>query len=337
MKHLSRHPFYLLLVVFSIFSCFKKKATYPKNVEEWIEANFPGQLVVVNSNWNYDLKDMIITGKKIAVVADKADPSVEFTLNWSKGSDKHPELGLDSLDVQAKLGTCRADVKRARELFTILQNNGLKQFSVSSIEQSAYIIVFAEPTPAQRKHITTVVTSTLESRKEQPQTSIWIEIMKPSFYHQYFQDIISHAEWQRPGTVYGNNKIMSLNFEWKKGIPLSALLAGWELNEAAATNGNYAEDAYPKALAWAEKNLPKPFYLEPTQMIAYDLEKMPGANTEKNRLTICYSFPYFKTKPENVDTSGTGVEYGIDPEGYVSGIYDVDEKTFNKIKRTKEL
>ena len=72
MKHLSRHPFYLLLAMFSFFSCFKKKVTYPKNVEQWIEANFPGQLVVVNSNWNYDINDLIITGKKIAVVADKA-------------------------------------------------------------------------------------------------------------------------------------------------------------------------------------------------------------------------------------------------------------------------
>lgn len=320
--------FYLFLTMFSLFSCFKKKPSHPENIEAWLEATFPGQLVVVVNNWNFDVMNLFVSGKKIAVVADKSDPEVQFTLAWHKPAKNETGLGLDSTEVKARLDTCRADVQRARELHRQLKQHGLQQFSVSSIQSAAYILVFAEPTPIARQQITSAVIATLDARKEQPQTRFWIEIMEPQFYHTEFQDIVPHSEWQKPGTVFTGNKIMSLNFEWKKGLSVTGLKRGWALNEMAERCSNYIDDAYPKALAWGEKNLPKPFYLEPTQMVHFDLEKTPLGNDEADLLTIQLGFPYFKTKPAEADD--------IEPEGLVTGIYNVDDKSFSKMKRSSQ-
>ncbi len=130
---------------------------------------------------------------------------------------------------------------------------------------------------------------------------------------------------------------MSLNFEWKQGIPVSALMGGWELHDNADRTSRYIEEVYPKALAWAEKNLPKPFYLEPIQMVAYELGKMPRADNTSDPMTIQFSFPYFKTKPTAADSTETAETEQMEPTGYVTGIYHVDQKTFEKIKRIKEL
>jgi hypothetical protein len=280
--------------------------------------------------------DLLFTGKKTAVLADKSDPDVQFTAHWSKPTKNEQSLGLDSIEVQQKLDACRADVKRARELFQLLKDAGLLQCSVGSIDSAAYVLVFAEPTPAMRKQILTAVTSVLESRTTQPQTSIWVEIMEPAFYHNLFQDIVPHAIWQRPGTLMSYNKIMSVDFEWNKRIPVSDLMQGWELNKEANRAIVYQKSAYLKAQAWAKKNLPQPFYLEPEQMVSYNHEIEPNNNKEQHLLEIRFGFPYFDNKPVEADSTETNSVSDLEPKGYVTGIYNVDDQSFTKIKVQKE-
>lgn len=315
------HHLVYLLAMFSLFGCFKKKNTIPGNLAEWLEANFPGQLKVLDSNQNYDIKDLFFTGKKRGLVADAADQDVQFTLDWTKPDKNGGSLGLSVDEVKHKLEEGRADVQRGRELFKLLKDNGLQQFSASSVEQAAYILVFAEPTLENRRQIITTIKNTLDARSEQPQTSIWIEIMEPSAYQVEFQDIIPRAHWQRPGTWHDDNKIMSLDFEWKKGIPLNALIKGWAFNTHSARTGQFMTEAYPKALAWAEKHLPKPFYLEQDHMVWYS----EVSSDEADGPAVKIGFPYFASKP--------GEAEDVEPKGHVTGIYLIDSKEFIAVKK----
>jgi hypothetical protein len=307
--------------MFSLFGCFKKKNTNPRNLEEWLDANFPGQFKVLDSNQNYDIKDLFFTGKKRGVVADAADQDVQFTLDWIKPDKNNGSLDLRVEEVKAKLEEGRADVKRGRELFKLLKDNGLQQFSVSSIEQAAYILVFAEPTIENRRQIITVIKNTLDARAEQPQTSIWIEIMEPSAYQVEFQDIIPRSLWLRPGTWHDSNKIMSLDFEWKKGISIDALMKGWAFNTHSDRTSQFRIEAYPKALAWAEKKLPKPFYLEPEHMVW----SAAVESDEAAEAAVKFGFPYYASKP--------GDDEEVEPKGHVAGIYLIDKKEFINIKK----
>lgn len=316
----TRHLVYLL-AMFSLFGCFKRKNTNPKNLEEWLEANFPGQFKVLDSNQNYDIKDLFFTGKKRGLVADVADQEVQFIVDWIKPDKNGGSLGINVEEVKHKLEEGRADVQRGRELFKLLKDNGLHQFSVGSIEQAAYILVFAEPSVENRNQIISSIKNTLDARAEQPQTSIWIEIMEPSAYQVEFQDIIPRAFWQRPGTWHDSNKIMSLDFEWKKGIPVSALMKGWKFNTYSERTSGFIKEAYPKALAWAEKKLPKPFYLEPEHMVWFS----EVSEEEADGLAAKLGFPYFESKP--------GEEEEAEPKGHVVGIYLIDSKEFIKVKK----
>lgn len=315
-----RHPFILLLVMFSFFGCFNKKSN-PKNITEWLEVNFPGQLTVVDRNQNYDVVDWLFSGKKIALVADQSDPAVQFTITWHKPSGEDKSLGIDLQEVRTLLDSCRAEAAQARTLFTLLKNNGLQQFSVGVIQQAAYILVFAEPTPETRKTITTIIKNTLDARPTQPQTSIWIEILEPSAFHTEFEDIVPFAHWKRPGTWHRDKKIMSLDFEWKSGIPVSALLGGWQISTDSERSNGYLHEAYAQAKVWANKNLKKPntigpdssFYIQPT---------------DQDPLAIRFSFPFY-----NAPVDG---EAAAEPAGYVVGLYQTDEKKFINIKQAKE-
>lgn len=300
-------PIFFLLAMFSLFGCFKKKAPSP-NIETWLEAHFPGQFSVLDKNRNFDLVDLVSGGKKIAVVADKADNDVQFTLDWNKNQ---PELGLDPAFVAEKLNSCRADVQQARKLLESLKNNGLQQLSVGVIDAAAYIQVFSEPGPDLREQIRKAILKTLNAGTTPGQTNIWVEIMEPDAYRTEFQDIIPRAHWQRPGTWQEDNKIATLGFERTSGT-VAAVLEDWKLNLYAKRNSRYREAAYPKALAYAEKKLPQPFYLEPAQMVEYSQD-------DHDPMAIIFRFPYYKAKPVEGETA--------EPEGYVSAVYQTDRGT----------
>lgn len=305
------------LAMFSFFGCFKKK-TAPVNIETWLETRFPGQFDVLHSNLNFNVMDMY-RGKKTALVAEKSDPEVQFVLFWKKDL---PDVGLTKEEVQTAFETAKNDVAQARDLFKQLKNKGLENFSVGVIEPAVYILVFAEPDATTRGQVLAKIKSALDA-KNTP-TSIWIEMMEPSAFGQKFGDIIPHGYWKTETGWQEQEKIMSLNFECRKEVSVATLMAHWEVNPMSKRGAAGREDAYRQAKIWAEKNLPKPFYLESNQMVGFETD-------EKDGLAVHYHFPYFDAQP-NENDSGLA-----EPKGYVSGLYHTEKKTFSAIKKQKEL
>ncbi len=294
----------------SLFGCFKKKTAAP-NIETWLEAQFPGQFTALDKNRNFDVIDLISGGKKIAVVADKSDADVQFTLEWNK---HEPNLGLDRATVLEKLNRCRVEAQQARELLNSLKDKGLQQVSVGVINTAVYVQVFAEPEPVLREKTVTALLKSLADGASPGQTSIWVEIMEPGAYQTEFQGIIPQAHWQRPGSWQEDNKLLSLDFERDKAPNPASLLKNWKLNLFAKRNSKYREAAYPMALAYAEKELSPPFYLEPAQMVEYSQDK-------KDPMAIQFRFPYYKSKPSEGEET--------EPLGYIAVAYQIDRKTYS--------
>jgi len=85
------------------------------------------------------------------------------------------------------------------------------------------------------------------------------------------------------------------------------------------------EDAYQEVVKWAEKNLTQPYYIEPGHFVQYNID-------EHDPMAIHFYFPYFSSKPLE-----DGTDYEAKQKGFVTGVYQADQKTFSKIKTVKEL
>lgn len=310
------------LLMLSIFSCFRKKTPAKKDVESELERMFPGQFQVLNSNLK--MLDLMAQykGEKLAVVGDKADPDVQFLLDWSKGTDN---AGFDSTTVMSAHERAKANVVQAQALFKLLKNKGLDKFSVGVIEQAAYIQVFLEPTPVARKQTLELVKAVLDARSEQPQTSIFLECMEETSHYSQFKDIIPYGHWKTGRGWQDDNKIMALDFEWGKALKLSETMRHWELNPLSKRSSEYKELAYQQALEWAEKNLPKPYFMPSNRPVGYDIPEMDDP-------CIRYGFPFYDQKlPE--ESSHEDPE----PKGYVVGTYSFDQKVFTKLRKQAEF
>ncbi|MFN0174605.1 MAG: hypothetical protein ACKVU0_08170 [Saprospiraceae bacterium] len=308
------------LLMFSIFSCFSKK-TPPKNIESWLELHFPGQFDVLVSNLK--MLDVMaqFKGEKQALLADKSDPEVQFLLDWQKGADS---LGLSLEQVKQNLEVAKIYVAAARELFKSLKGKGLDKYSVGVIDQTAYIQVFLEPTPIARKQTLEIVKAVLDARPEQPQSSIFLELMEASSYQSEFKDIIPYGHWKTGMAWQDDNKIMALDFEWGKALKLSALMRHWKINALAKRSSQYQELARQEANEWAEKNLPKPWFMPSNR--PYTTETL-----EMDEPAIEFGFPFYDQKlPE--EPSHTDPE----PKGYVVGTYLFDQKVFTKLRKQVE-
>ena len=308
-----------LLLLF-IFSCFRKKSP-PRNVEAWLTQQFPGQYEVVVSNLK--MLDLMAQykGQKQALIADKSDREIQFLLDWWKGS---PSIGLDSATVLKAHERAKKEVEQARKIFNLLKNNGLERFSVGVVQQSIAIQVFAEPSPAQREQVLTCVKTTLDAESEHPPTDIFIHMIEAAAYHTDFQDIIPLQQVMDMGRN-DEQTIVSLHFEWSRAAKISAIMRHWEVNPKSKRSIEYQAVAAQHALNWAEKNLPKPFFMPTNQPIGY---RIP----DNGSLAIQYGFPYFDKMPSIPEDSLTGPE----PKGYVCCTYDLDTKVFSGLKKEKE-
>jgi hypothetical protein len=318
MKNLQRYS--MIFLIFSLFGCFQKKKQ-PENLGDWLEINFPGQLVVVNNIVNLDLKNLYYK-KKETIVADKNDPEVQIKVTWFKNEN---DLDLSKEEIQTAWEKSKNEVAAARALFSALHEKGLEKISVGVIDMAAYILIFEDPTPPVRKKYLEQILATLDARHDTTQTSIWIECMEDSAYGEEFKDIIPYGYWKRGGTLHEDQKIMSLDFEWAPGLKIDNLMTGWAINTMSERSSIYMNEAYTTASAWASKNLPSPFYLEPAQMVRIGPD-------EDDPLAIGYDFPYYASKPDTTD-----VESQLEPLGYISVSYQTDQKVFTKIKKVKGL
>jgi hypothetical protein len=313
---------FLLIVsvlAFTTFGCFRKKTPAKKTVETELESLFPGQFKVLDTNLK--MLDIMaqFKGEKLALIEDAADPEVQFLLDWQKGAEA---IGFDSATVMTAHTDAKKDVAQARTLFKTLKDNGLENFSVGVIHPAAYIQVFAEPTPALR----TKTLEILKSAPRPPQTSIFIELLEPAEFHKAYQDIIPQGHWKTGAGIQGEQRILTLNFEYNASMDISELNRHWEINTSATRHNQLHDQALQSAQAWAEKNLTKPFFIPGDGYTS--IESMVSEEP-----SVRMGFPYYDKEPTEAEKLSGDKE----PKGYVVGTYYFDQKVFGKLRKQAEF
>ncbi len=311
------------IIAFTLFSCFRKKTPAKKNVETELERLFPGQFQVLNSNLK--LIDIMaqFKGEKQAVIGDKADPDVQFLLDWNKGTES---IGFDSSTVMAAHEHAKKEVAQARELFKLLKDNSLEKFSAGVVGRAAYIQVFGEPNPAFRKQSLEIIQSVLEKNPRRVQTSIFIQLLEPEEFHKQYQDIIPATHWKTGAGIQGEQLILSLNFELGASMNMPELMRHWEINTGAKRLSQTQDDAFRTARAWAEKNLPKPIFMSEAGYTSVE-------TLVNDEPAIRFGFPYYDkdlTEEEKLHTDN-------EVKGYITGIYYFDQKVFTKLQKQAEF
>ncbi|MEP6795537.1 MAG: hypothetical protein ABJB16_14505 [Saprospiraceae bacterium] len=310
----------ILALLLSIFSCFGKKEK-KDNLDSWLNQHFPDHFEVINNRHDLQPKNLIL--KKItSVVAAKDDPEVQFVLMWFKDKE---DLGLTTIEVQSAFEHSKRETAESRQLLAELIKHGATFTSVCVIDDAAYFLVYANPSAENRGKYLQQIISTLDEMPDHNQTSIWIEFMEDSAYHREFKDIIPKGYWDRVDSYHERHKIVSLYFDWTPKIKPDQLLSPWTINVKSGRSETYRADAFRAASQWAEKNISGPFYLEPDQMVEFEVD-------DKNHMAIHFHFPYFPAKPaeDNEDKEAGRI-------GYISGVYQVDNRTFSKIEKGTEF
>jgi hypothetical protein len=136
-------------------------------------------------------------------------------------------------------------------------------------------------------------------------------------------------DWQKDTVSLGldpkeENCILSFQNEWRQDLNLSELT--WDINPVSKRGVQYKEIAFEQAKVWAEKNLPKPCFMDAGQTLGFEFSKTGEEKglqlPPKGRPAIRYAFPYFVKKPVD-GTAG--------PKGYVKGIFTMDDQVFKTL------
>lgn len=306
-----------LFIMLSLFSCFRKKSP-PSSIGPWLEQQFPGRYTVLNSNLK--MLDVMaqFRGEKRALVADVSDADVQFFLDWEKGVES---LGLDTQTIADAHARASTDVAAAREWFGRLQQAGLEKFSAGVVGESLTVQVFSEPTAPVLQQALDRVRAALGKHSGQAPDVVFVEILEPAACRTEFQEIIPRGHWEAGTGWQRRNMILSLRLEPEAETP-----AVWAYNPESTRCGQYRDDAFEQARMWAEKNLPKPFFMDTNQMAACDLKpKKPKGKGP----AIGFSFPFFDKQPAG--------ESDNEPQGYVYGVYYPEEQIFTEIRKQREF
>lgn len=305
---------FLILLMLSFFSCFRKKSP-PKTIEPWLEQQFSGQFEVLIPNLK--MLDVLaqFRGEKRALVADKVDPDVQFLLDWEKGVES---LGLDTQTVRLAHARAQEEVSAARAWYRRLKAAGLDNCSVGVLGQSLTVQVFDEPMAAQRTQALDNLRAALEKNPDQTPAAVLLEILEPAAYQTEYREVIPRGHWAAGTGWQRRNLILSLRLQ-----PDSKPAPVWEINSESTRCSGYRQEASRLAKAWAEKNLPKPFFMEDTQPSGFE-----GLPPHDHSPAVRFAFPFFDHAPTDSIAEATG---------YVTVVFVLDEQVFSQIREQRKF
>ena len=313
------------LIMFSIFGCFRKK-TSPNNIEAWLGQEFPGRFEVLVSNLKMIDVMAQFEGRKQALIAEKSDPEVQMLLDWQKDT---ASLGLDPKAVSRMFEYARECKEKSLDFYKLLKTRGLEKCAVAYYDQRIIMLVFEEPGLEMRERTLAAVKQALDAWIKLPGGSGYIQFMEPAAYGSKFQNFIPHGHFKVENAWQEENSILSTQFEWKENLNLTGL--NWVINPVSKRETQYQEDAFEQAKAWADKNLPKPFFMDAGQPVGFEFSKTDEKDIQASQggiPSIRYAFPYFDKKPG---------EASAEPKGYVTGIYRSDDQAFVLVRKQKEF
>lgn len=293
----------------------------PKEVklEDWISKKSNGEYVVDERLLELN-PTSLIKGKRTAIIAMKQQPDVQVRILWNKNLD---DLGLDMDSIHTQMESAASDHQVARSIVSYLKTNATTPMSVGVIRPAIYFLLYGDPTSAARAKALEEIFKCLDHHPHDGYNSVWIEWMESPVNGKEIKDIVPNGYWYREDGVHERNKILSLNFEYSNDMNRGAIAKGWAVNPRADRATDYDSIAYNAGLAWAEKNIKAPFYLESHQYTEY-------VTVEDDPMVIEYSFPVFDKVPQEDDID-------VENKGYVRVLYNTDKKAVLEIQKVNEL
>lgn len=306
----------ITMSLFSLFGCFKKKPSEPKNIGDWLNVQWEGRFEVIATPTNFTDKEYYFNKRK-SVIAETADPEVQFVLNWVKG-EKDVGLTREIVDEAYSIG--RKEVTLAREILKSLKDTGIDSVSVGTSGSVGYVFVFTEPMQERREKMLQEIIDVLRLYRETKALGFELSIMEPMVFSAEFKEIIPEGHWLRLDSWQRSHEILRLSIPADQPIQSEQLNAKWYFNTNSDRLFTFMDSAYAEVLTWAKTKMPKGGKIEDTQGAEYWLDEQDG-------MLVHISFPFFETEQ---------VSEGQERSGVISGVFDVDNKTFTEIKINRD-
>jgi len=303
------------LLLLGLWSCFSRKPSRP-SLQQYIDTASGGELRYVGTV--VDINPMrLLDKKKQILLADSRDSLVQLT---ATAYTSEPDYSLDIEALRQVLTIRREERQQAETLLAALGNSGLPEHSVSVLEGHCYLLVYAEPSPAERTAVAEKLANALRGFDAFRPVRLWVEWMEPSALRQETGPIVPYGYWQRGDSYHDRNKILSAAMDWQEEWSGKELAAAWTINTGSERMATYEKSAFAQARDWAARDASRPSEFRDDQFRLWADEEQP--------LLVHFAFPIGTGKPDTQPE---------EPEGYVTGVFDPDQGTFTKIHRTDTL
>lgn len=312
--------------MWSIFGCGKKKAA-SNEANQWLEKNFPQQFEIIQNNYAVNTWTSLDRTKFILLLALKNDPEIQFSISWNK---ELSDGGNSMNTINESLNYAKTDIKNSRDLLALFKIQGVEKISVGVSQfKDAYIadvLFYANPSAKQRTEWIRLLQNSMKTWALSPKTHLWLCFMEEEYFGKDFNELIPSRYINEWHSGKKDNCIFWLEMDWNADLPVSKLASMMQANiHSQRSMTDYSKIATELASSWAKQNHKSTIYL-----------REHGTTTqlnEKDPMAIDYCIPFFL----NASSAAAEPTYDEKIDGYVCGTYQIDDRTFVKVKISKEL
>lgn len=311
----------------SLFGCVNKKQAR-KDAGVWLKKNFPQQLEVVQTRYAENLWISSNYDDFRLVVQDKKDPAIAFTIIWNI---KSANGGISVEAVQAAYTLAKTEVFEARDLLGLFVKNGFQQIGVGVSmpkrrSKLVDILLLMDTIPEKRDQLLLATQKVLKSWPKNTDTDFWVYFMDAKYFEGEIAKVLSPGEVHVLSNSKRNAAVISFEGENFTQLTLAEIRTQLTLNlDGQYVLSHYNEQAMALAETWAANHQKPKVYLRYNGLTS-------GLN-EKDHLAIDFTFPYFLT------AEAAAAEPKVDEkvDGYISGTYQIDQKTFTNVSAMKNF
>ncbi len=311
----------------SLFGCVNKKQAR-KDAGVWLEKNFPQQFEVTQTRYAENLWISSNYDDFRLVVQDKKDPAIAFTITWNI---KSANGGISVEAVQAAYTLAKTEVFEARDLLGLFVKNGFQQIRVGVSmpkrrSKLVDILLLMDTFPEKRDQLLLATQKVLKSWPKNPDTDFWVYFMDAKYFEGEPAKVLNGGEVH----VWSGNKrnaaVISFEGENFTQLTLAEIRTQLTLNlDGQYVLKHYTEQALALAKTWADEHQKPKIYLR--------FDGITSTLNDKDHLAIDFSFPYFLT------AEAAAAEPKVDEkvEGYISGTFQIDQKTLTNVSAMKNF